>query len=269
MVLKILGLPQDNNSSFMTGPALGPDKIKEAFFSDSSNMFSECGLDLGNKEIWEDAGSLNLKNLKGQAAFSKIRVTVLDLLQKGHHLIGLGGDHSVSWPTIDAHAEIYPSLNILHLDAHPDLYDSLLDNKYSHASPFARLMESGKIKKLIQVGIRTLNKHQRDQAERFGVEIHEMRDLNRVDKINFDGPVFCSVDLDVLDPAFAPGVSHFEPGGMSTRYLLDLLRTFKGDLVGADIVEFNPRRDFHDLTAMVGAKILKELISRIFITNYN
>ena len=155
------------------------------------------------------------------------------------------------------------------MDAHPDLYDSLLDNKYSHASPFARLMESGKIKKLIQVGIRTLNKHQREQAERFDVEIHEMRDLSRVDKINFEGPVFCSVDLDALDPAFAPGVSHFEPGGMSTRYLLDLLRTFKGDLVGADIVEFNPRRDFHDLTAMVGAKILKELISRIFITNYN
>tara|TARA_X000000368_G_scaffold413222_1_gene400925 strand:+ start:209 stop:1018 length:810 start_codon:yes stop_codon:yes gene_type:complete len=269
MTLKIIGLPQDNNSSFMTGPALGPDKIKEALFSNSSNMFSENGLDLGKEGIWEDLGNLNLNNLKGQAAFSKIRETILELLQKGDHFIGLGGDHSVSWPIIDAHAEIYSSLNILHVDAHPDLYDSLLDNKYSHASPFARLMESGKIKKLIQVGIRTLNKHQREQAERFDVEIHEMRDLSRVDKINFEGPVFCSVDLDALDPAFAPGVSHFEPGGMSTRYLLDLLRTFKGDLVGADIVEFNPRRDFHDLTAMVGAKILKELISRIFITNYN
>ena len=267
MTLKIIGLPQDNNSSFMMGPASGPNKIKEALFSDSSNMFSECGLDLGSEGIWGDAGNLNLKNLKGQAAFSKIRGTVLDLLQKGDHIIGLGGDHSVSWPTIDAHAEIYPSLNILHVDAHPDLYDSLLDNKYSHASPFARLMESEKIKKLIQVGIRTLNKHQRDQAERFGVEIHEMRDLSRVDKICFEGPVFCSVDLDALDPAYAPGVSHFEPGGMSTRYLLDLLRTFKGNLVGADIVELNPRRDFHGLTAMVGAKVLKELIARIFITN--
>ena len=269
MTLKILGLPQDNNSSFMTGPALGPDKIKEALLSDSSNMFSESGLDLGKEGIWEDAGNLNLKNLKGQAAFSKIRETILDLLKKGDHLIGLGGDHSVSWPTIDAHAEIYPSLNILHVDAHPDLYDSLLDNKYSHASPFARLMESGKIKRLIQVGIRTLNKHQRDQAKRFGVEIHEMTDLSKVKEIKFHGPVFCSIDLDALDPAFAPGVSHFEPGGMSTRFLLDFLRTFKGNLVGADIVELNPHRDFHDLTAMVGAKILKELISRIFITNYS
>ncbi len=267
MTLKILGLPQDNNSSFLAGPALGPDKIKEALLSDSSNMFSESGLDLGKEGIWEDAGNLNLKNLKDQAAFSKIRETILDLLKKGDHLIGLGGDHSVSWPTIDAHAEIYPSINILHVDAHPDLYDSLLDNKYSHASPFARLMESGKIKRLVQVGIRTLNKHQRDQAKRFGVEIHEMQNLSRVDKINFAGPVYCSVDLDALDPAFAPGVSHFEPGGMSTRYLLDFLRTFKGNLVGADIVELNPHRDFHGLTAMVGAKILKELMSRIFISN--
>ena len=269
MTLKIIGLPQDNNSSFMMGPALGPDKIKEALFCDSSNMFSESGLDLGSEGIWEDAGNLDLKNLKGQAAFCKIRSAILDLLQKGDHLIGLGGDHSVSWPTIDAHSEIYPSLNILHFDAHPDLYDSLLGNRYSHASPFARLMETGKFQRLVQVGIRTLNKHQKEQAERFGVEIYEMSDLSKVNKITFEGPVFCSVDLDALDPAFAPGVSHFEPGGMSTRFLLDFLRTFKGNLVGADIVELNPRRDFHDLTAMVGAKILKELISRIFKTNYS
>tara|TARA_A100000164_G_C21484485_1_gene575009 strand:+ start:154 stop:546 length:393 start_codon:yes stop_codon:yes gene_type:complete len=130
-------------------------------------------------------------------------------------------------------------------------------------------MESGKIRRLIQVGIRTLNIHQREQAERFGLEIHEMRDLSRVDKINFEGPVFCSVDLDAFDHAFTPGVSHFEPGGMSTRFLLDSLRTFKGNLVGADIVKLNPRRDFHGLTAMVGAKVLKELISRIFLTNYS
>ena len=269
MTLKIIGLPQDNNSSFMMGPALGPDKIKEALFCDSSNMFSESGLDLGSEGIWEDAGNLDLKNLEGQAAFCKIRSAILDLLQKGDHLIGLGGDHSVSWPTIDAHSEIYPSLNILHFDAHPDLYDSLLGNRYSHASPFARLMETGKFQRLVQVGIRTLNKHQKEQAERFGVEIYEMSDLSKVNKITFEGPVFCSVDLDALDPAFAPGVSHFEPGGMSTRFLLDFLRTFKGNLVGADIVELNPHRDFHDLTAMVGAKILKELISRIFKTNYS
>ncbi len=269
MTLKIIGLPQDNNSSFMMGPALGPDKIKEALICGSSNMFSENGLDLGSEGIWEDAGNLNLKNLKGQAAFSKIRSAILDLLQNGDHLIGLGGDHSVSWPTIDAHSEIYPSLNILHFDAHPDLYDSLLGNRYSHASPFARLMESGKLQRLVQVGIRTLNKHQKEQAENFGVEIYEMSDLSKVNKITFEGPVFCSIDLDVLDPAFAPGVSHFEPGGMSTRFLLDFLRAFKGRLVGADIVELNPRRDFHNLTAMVGAKILKELISRIFITHYS
>lgn len=263
MTITLLGLPQDNNSSFLSGPALAPDRIREALKSDSANMFTESGYNLGDKSLWADAGNVSLAGLDGQEAFDAIRSAVRELINAGNSLVSLGGDHSVAYPVIDAHAGMHKRLNILHIDAHPDLYDDMLQNSFSHASPFARLMESGKIARLVQVGVRTINAHQRDQVDRFGVEVHEMRDLSGVSKIAFDGPVYLSFDLDALDPAFAPGVSHFEPGGLSTRDVLTLIQGFKGQLVGADIVELNPHRDPYGMTAMVAAKVCKELISRL------
>lgn len=264
MSIQLLGLPQDNNSSFMPGPSLAPKRIREALHSDSANMFTESGLDLGSPGIWEDAGDVPLTGLSGKTAHGKIYKRIVDLLASGHRILSLGGDHSISWPVIAAHATSHQGLNILHIDAHPDLYDNMLDNPYSHASPFARLMEIGKINRLVQVGIRTLNMHQREQAKRFDVEIHEMLDLSGVEAISFDGPVYCSIDMDALDPAFAPGVSHFEPGGLSTREVLRLIQSFKGQLIGADVVELNPHRDPYGMTAMVAAKLVKELISRLY-----
>tara|TARA_R110002094_G_scaffold135452_1_gene127284 strand:- start:1215 stop:2024 length:810 start_codon:yes stop_codon:yes gene_type:complete len=263
MTVTLLGLPQDNNSSFLTGPALAPNRIREALHSDSANMFTETGHDLADPKCLIDAGDAPCAGLSGQAAFDAIYNAVNGQLGAGETVVSLGGDHSVAYPAILAHANSYDGLNILHIDAHPDLYDNMLDNPFSHASPFARLMESGKIARLVQVGIRTLNAHQRAQAEKFGVEIHEMRDLSGVADIAFDGPVYCSFDLDALDPAFAPGVSHFEPGGMSTRAVIDLIQNFKGTLIGGDVVELNPIRDTNGLSAMVAAKIAKELIGRI------
>jgi arginase len=112
-----------------------------------------------------------------------------------------------------------------------------------------------------------LNKHQREQAEKFGVELYKMKDLDKLSSLSFSKPVYCSIDLDALDPAYAPGVSHFEPGGLSTRQVIDYINDFKGRLIGADIVEYNPNRDFHNLTAMVAAKLLKEVIARIYHDN--
>ncbi|MEM8972106.1 MAG: agmatinase [Pseudomonadota bacterium] len=261
--LAVLGLPQDNNSSFLTGPALAPTRIKKAFFSPSANLFSELGFELSSPDVWIDAGDVDLEGLSGEAAFSAIHDRVRSILLDGHQVISLGGDHSVSFPAIQAHADTFQKLSVLHIDAHPDLYENMDDNPYSHASPFARIMETGKIERLVQVGIRTVNAHQRQQAQKFGVEMHEMRDLSNVSDIAFDGAVYLSVDLDALDPAYAPGVSHHEPGGLSVRDVLKIVHTFKGTLVGADLVELNPHRDLHDMTAMVAAKILKEMMGRL------
>lgn len=265
MTVQLLGLPQDNNSSFLNGPALAPARIREALHSDSANMFTETGVDLGNLDLWQDSGDLVLSGLGGMAAFDAIYTGVLDLHKQDHSVVCLGGDHSVSYPAIAACNAAYEGLNILHVDAHADLYDNMQDNPYSHASPFARLMESGKIKRLVQVGIRTLNAHQREQAARFGVEIHEMKDQTSLPALTFTGPVYLSLDLDALDPAFAPGVSHHEPGGLSTREVLTLIQKFEGDLVSADVVELNPHRDPYGITAMVAAKCVKELIGRMVV----
>ena len=265
--IKVLGVPDDINSSFMRGSSAAPPLIREALYSDSSNLFSESGLDLDQNCIWEDLGDIEFKGEMAVENFKKIRTSVKDVIASGQKLVSLGGDHSISWPILDAHFDIWDTLDILHIDAHPDLYDKLLDNKLSHASPFARIMETGKTNRLVQVGIRTLNKHQREQAEKFGVEIYQMRNLKELSAMTFSNPVYCSIDIDALDPAYAPGVSHFEPGGLSTRQLIDCINGFRGRLIGADIVEYNPERDFHNLTAMVAAKLLKEVIARIYHDN--
>jgi arginase family enzyme len=157
----------------------------------------------------------------------------------------------------------FRELTILHFDAHPDLYNQFQGSRLSHACPFARIMEERLAKKLIQIGIRTMVPHQREQAERFGVEVYEMRQLPALQHLELAGPVYISFDIDVLDPAFAPGISHREPGGMSVREAITHLHAITGNIVGADIVEYNPRQDISQLTAMVAGRILKEIMGKI------
>jgi arginase family enzyme len=124
-------------------------------------------------------------------------------------------------------------------------------------------MENGLANRLIQVGIRTMNAHCRAQTARFGVEVIEMKDF-AADRVPIpDAPLYISIDLDALDPAFAPGVSHHEPGGLSTRELISVLQRLRGPVIGADIVEYNPTRDTNGMTATVAAKLVKEVASLI------
>jgi agmatinase len=178
-------------------------------------------------------------------------------------LLALGGDHSISYPVIKAVAQRYTRLNVLHIDAHADLYESFEGNRFSHAYPFARLMEEKCVHRLVQVGIRTLNPHQREQAQRFGVDVVEMKNFSKNQKFSFEGPVYLSLDLDALDPAFAPGVSHPEPGGLTTRNVISLIQRKQGELVGADVVELNPARDLNGITALIAAKFFKEILARL------
>ena len=121
-------------------------------------------------------------------------------------------------------------------------------------------MEAGLATRLVQVGIRTLNRHQREQAARFGVEIVEMRHFSADVVPLLGGPLYISIDLDGIDPAFAPGVSHHEPGGLSVRDVLNVLARQEAPVVGADVVELNPSRDVNGVTAVVAAKLAKELM---------
>ena len=165
----------------------------------------------------------------------------------------------VSFPIVSGLASVHGPLDILHFDAHPDLYDDFAGDPLSHASPFARIMEAGHARRLVQVGIRTANRHCREQARRFGVETVPMADFSPGNVPIPAGPLYISIDMDALDPAYAPGVSHHEPGGLSVRELLSVLYRVNGPLVGADIVEYNPDRDINGMTAVVAAKFVKEL----------
>jgi agmatinase len=255
--VRLIGLPTDCNSSFLRGAAAAPARIRAQLFSDHSNLASESGGALGRTIAFTDAGDLPLREAPGDAAL--ISAAVASLLAAGDAPLLLGGDHSVTFPIVRAMAAHHGPVDILHFDAHPDIYDDFDGNPASHASPFARIMEAGLARRLVQVGIRTLNDHCRAQAERFGVEIVPMRDFHADAVPRLAGPVYISVDLDGLDPAFAPGVSHHEPGGLTTRQLLDVLARVDAPVVGADIVEYNPSRDINDMTAVVAAKLIKEL----------
>lgn len=259
--LGLIGFRYDENSSFMKGAADAPPQIRAAFRSDASNLWSEAGVDLGAEGTFCDAG--DVVPVAGTEVFSLIEDSVRTLLTANLAPICLGGDHSITYPIIRAVSKKYPELSILHFDAHPDLYDELLGNRHSHASPFARIMEEGLANRLVQVGIRTINGHQREQAERFGVEIIEMRHWRDDLTFDFDSPVYISFDMDALDPAFAPGVSHREPGGLSTRQAIGLIQRLQARVIGADIVEFNPRMDPIQTTAVVCAKLLKEIAAKM------
>ena len=258
---RLIGLPYDASSSFLRGPAEGPPLIREALHSDAGNSWTESLRDLSAPGVWSDAGDLAL-SATGEARV-QIERGIAALLVSGARPIALGGDHSVTYPVLRAMQSRSPTATIVHIDAHPDLYDVFEGDRYSHACPFARIMEDGLASRLVQVGIRTMNGHQRAQADRFGVEVIDMRAWCAGTRFVVSGPVYLSIDLDGIDPAHAPGVSHREPGGLTVREVLGLVQGLGGTLVGADVVEFNPREDPSGMTATVAAKLVKEVASRM------
>ena len=256
----LLGVPFDAYSSYLRGAGEAPTKIREALRCDASNSWTETGVDLGVAGVYEDAGDVAFAE---KGAFAAIERAVGALLERGKRPVALGGDHSITYPLVKAVARRHSELTIFHFDAHPDLYEEFEGNQLSHACPFARIMEARLAKRLVQIGIRTLNRHQREQAERFGVEVVEMRGLPAYEKLKAAGPVYITFDMDALDPAFAPGVSHREPGGMSVREAIAHLHAIEGKIVGADLVEYNPVQDVAGVTATVAAKILKEILGKM------
>lgn len=288
----MLGLPTDEASSFLRGSAAAPSAIREALLSLSANLSTESGLDLGQDPRFLDVGDVDLASededesnaagrpeeegetgrepeSPGERVRRRIEHAASELLERGARVLALGGDHSVSFPLLSAYARHHEGLTVVQVDAHPDLHHHFEGDRWSHACVFARVMEADLAARLVQVGIRSMDPAQRRQADRLGVEVvdfrhwetHQRRRPGWVPTVS--GPVYLSVDLDALDPAFAPGVSHPEPGGLSAREVIHLIQNLEGPLVGADLVELNPARDVYDLTARTVAKLVKEIAARM------
>lgn len=260
----LIGLPYDASSSFLRGPALAPARIREELHSSQSNGCSENGLRVIGDDGIGDVGDLVLP-ANGEAR-SMIESGIRALIESGGRPLSLGGDHSVSYPVLRAVGPFVPDLTILQIDAHPDLYGDFEGDRFSHACPFARIMEEGLAVQLVQVGIRTMNALQRVQAERFGVRVIDMRAWVAGERPELRSPLYISVDMDGLDPAFVPGVSHREPGGLTVREVVTMIQSLPGPIVGADVVELNPTQDASGASATVAAKLVRELASRMIET---
>ncbi len=256
--IRLQGILYDARSSFLKGAANAPAIIRKAYLSDASNFCAENGLEI-NPAILSDAG-----DFKADDYFDITKVSLENMAMK-LPLISLGGDHSITYPILKAIHRSYGPVDILHIDAHSDLYDNYNGDPHSHACPFARIMEERLAANLIQVGIRTLTQHQREQAEKYGVKIFPINDWNLSMLPVFVNPLYISLDLDALDPSCAPGVSHHEPGGFSTREVISIIQMIKAPIIGADLVEYNPVRDINGITAMVCAKLLKEIASMMLV----
>jgi agmatinase len=273
----LLGVPWDAGSSFLRGAALAPPQVRRALYSDAGNLFTERGRDLSDPVAWVDLGDLALSpgEANGDPAPESteraIEGALGAVLDRGLLPLAVGGDHLVTLPALAAVSRAWGPVDVLVFDAHPDLYESFEGASLSHACVFARAMERGLARRLVQMGVRATNAHQRAQAERYGVEVVEMRRWSSDALQRLEQPLYVSVDLDVLDPAHAPGVAHREPGGATTRMLLDALQSIDVPVVGADVVELNPKRDPPAVggdgtaepdggpTARVAAKLVKEL----------
>ena len=263
----MLGIPFDANSSYRRGPARAPAAIREALGSEAGNEYSERGVRVWPSDSVVDHGDLKVaQRARVRAPIDAIEEGVARVAAVTPRLLLLGGDHAVSYPAVRAMAQRWGRLSILHFDAHPDMYPEYDGNPYSHASPMARILEEGLVDRLVQVGIRSPSPPQEAIAKKYRVEVHAAYDLGRIARLKFSSPLYFSIDLDGLDPAYAPGVSHPEPGGLTVRQVLDVIGSVRAPaIVGGDIVELNPRLDPSGITAVVAAKIARELLARMLV----
>ncbi len=260
--IAVLGVPFDEKSSYLRGAADGPQAIRSVSTGRCYCAFTELGIDLEKETVIVDLGDVDVSG-DPDKTFSLTEKAVSKILEKGGVPAILGGDHSITYPILKAYKSRYQKLDILHFDAHPDLYDDLYGDRLSHACPFARILDDGLASGIVQVGVRAITADHRSKALKHGVRMIEMKEIREPIYLKFANPVYISFDMDVLDPAYAPGVSHHEPGGLSTRQAVQIIQALKGEIVGLDIVELNPGRDVSGITAAAAFKILREAAGKI------
>lgn len=259
--LVFVGLPDDEQSSYRRGCAQGPERIRNAYDGNCYNTATESGIELTSAVV--DLGDWlpqSCWDLTAQSYYSGAQ----SLFRAGKIPFFAGGDHAVTIAIGQALDVLGEPIHIVQIDAHPDLYPELNGNPYSHACVAARLLELKHIASITQIGIRTMNSIQNQQAKRFSDRFHLVlaRDLPEqleyLPHLTEGAPVYLTIDLDGLDPAFAPGVSHPVPGGLSSRQVLNLIQRARWNLVGMDVVELNPEQDVNNQTAILAARLLHE-----------
>ncbi len=264
-LLAVWGVPMDFTASWRPGSRFAFDAIR--LVSTSLELYSPY-FDRSLDDVsYEDAGDAELLWGDVQGSLNLIKEQAEKIMEKGKKLISIGGDHLVTYPLVQATKRFYPDLAVIHFDAHTDLRQSFLGSKLSHATVLRMVADEIGSKSVAQLGIRSGVR----EEFKWGMEnTHFFPDHQwdlvpaaaEVTRIFQGRPVYITLDIDVLDPAYAPGTGTPEPGGCTSKELFQALYLILENLnvIGADIVEIAPDYDPSERTAFMGAKIIREIL---------
>ena len=272
--IAVVGVPFDTGVSYRPGARFGPAHVRE-----SSRLLRPYNpaLDVSPFASAQvvDAGDIAANPFHIEEALETVQASALELTAGGTRLVTIGGDHTIALPLLRAAAERHGPVALVHFDAHLDTWDTYFGAEYTHGTPFRRAVEEGILdtEALCHVGTRgpLYGKKDLEDDRRFGFGIVTSSDVFRqgvdevIEKLRKrvgNRPVYVSVDIDVLDPAHAPGTGTPEAGGLTSRELLEILRGFAGlNLVGADVVEVAPAYDHAELTGVAASHVAYDLVS--------
>jgi len=257
----IIGIPMDFTVSYRPGTRMGPQQIRTVSYGIEEYSFY-CNKDLRDYSFF-DGGDLALPFGNVTRSIEIIEKTAKKVIQDKKFAIYLGGEHLVSWPLIKAYAENFSNLAILHFDAHADLRENYAGESNSHATVIRKVCEKIGGQNVYQFGIRSGDKEEYDYAiKNTNMYVNEVLDpLRKVIKLLGQRPVYITLDIDIVDPAYAPGTGTPEPGGCTSQEILRaILEMNTLNIVGMDIVEVSPPNDHSDRTALLAAKLVREAI---------
>jgi agmatinase len=270
----LLGIPYDGGSSYRTGARFGPRAVRE-----QSSLIRPWHpvlkvLPFERLRV-ADCGDVDVAPISIERTYAAIERRVAEIVEQGAVPVSVGGDHSVTLPILRALARRHGPVGLVHFDAHPDTWDEYFGSKFFHGTPFRRAVEEGLLdpRRMIQVGIRGPLYSADDFAfhDRHGIEVIRIESVKeqgtawvgeRFGRLR-GGPVYCSFDIDAVDPAYAPATGTPEVGGLSSYEALALVRALAGvTLVGADVVEVSPQFDGPgQITSLLAANLIFELVS--------
>lgn len=260
----LYGMPMDWTVSFRPGSRFGPKRVREV-----SLVLEEYSpyLDRDLSDIhYYDAGDIPLPFGNPEKSIQTIGQFVKKVMERKKRPIGIGGEHLVTWPAVREVHKHYPRLAVIHLDAHADLRTDYEGEIYSHATPLRKIAQLLGAGNVYQFGIRSGTREEFQYAKREGIHFHPYQVLQPLKEVlpQLEGrPVYVTVDIDVLDPAFAPGTGTPEPGGITSAELLASIHAIARagvNVVGADLVEVAPAYDPSDQTPVAAAKVLREML---------
>ena len=270
--IALVGVPFDGGTTYRPGPRFGPRNIRvQSAIIRPWNPFLH--VNPFAKHRVADFGDLSVNPLSIEDTFRRIEQGLTPLLKAGARCVCVGGDHSISLPILRAVAKKHGPVSLIQFDAHNDLWDEYFGSKYSHGTPFRRAFEEGLLEdgEVLQVGLRgqVYGEDDFDFARDHKVRMVTAEEFHAKGMASvrshvraFRGkPVYVTLDIDAVDPAFAPGTGTPQVGGFTSAQILELVRALRGlNIIGCDLVEVSPPFDSAEITSLLAANLLFELL---------